>query len=104
MRWLKYWVVYAIHLLVGAESEQLLRWIPLLGFRHHIHLLMLVWLQLPYFRGATTIYDRAGGVLGQMLFGTGGAGGIGGTSLAHRCFASNFHSLAALLLPYSVRT
>ena len=58
--------MYALHLILGAQSEQLLRWIPL---RHHMHLLSLVWLQLPYFRGATVIYNRAGGPLEQVLTG-----------------------------------
>lgn len=36
-------------------------------FGHHLHLLAVVWLQLPYFRGAVHLYDRLLSLLATLL-------------------------------------
>lgn len=64
VKWLKYWVVLAVLTYVGYEFEALFAWLPL---GHHLHLLVLIWLQLPYFRGAPRVFDAVGRALGRAL-------------------------------------
>jgi len=53
-QWLKYWVVYGLMALMEANVETVARYIPLF---YHAQLLLLVYLQLPYFRGAAFLHD-----------------------------------------------
>ena len=54
VRWLQYWVVYAVFALVHGPIALVFGfWFPLFD---QIHLLLLLWLQLPFFRGATGIF------------------------------------------------
>lgn len=54
-QWLKYWVVYGfLSLILEANLSAVLPYVP---FFYHLQLLTLIWLQLPYFRGATFLHD-----------------------------------------------
>ena len=57
IKWLKYWVVYALAIHVGHEFHAKGLYRLILFGRHHLHLMLLVYLQLPYFRGAVRIHD-----------------------------------------------
>jgi hypothetical protein len=59
VKWLKYWVVYAAAIHVGHELDSKGLFNLVLFGRHHLHLLLLVFLQLPYFRGAVRLHDWA---------------------------------------------
>ena len=55
VQWLKYWLVYSLgSLAVEANLASVLGYIP---FFYHFQLLVIIWLQLPYFRGATWLHD-----------------------------------------------
>ncbi|CAM9897708.1 unnamed protein product [Chrysoparadoxa australica] len=49
IRWVMYWAVYGLYWLLHLELMSVLRYVPLSS---HIQLAFLLWLQLPYFRGA----------------------------------------------------
>jgi hypothetical protein len=52
--WLEYWIVYAVFTLLHAALSVLFGWwFPLWD---QFHLLALLWLQLPYFRGARRLF------------------------------------------------
>eukprot|EP00615_Pteridomonas_danica_P006448 CAMPEP_0114338704 /NCGR_PEP_ID=MMETSP0101-20121206/7213_1 /TAXON_ID=38822 ORGANISM="Pteridomonas danica, Strain PT" /NCGR_SAMPLE_ID=MMETSP0101 /ASSEMBLY_ACC=CAM_ASM_000211 /LENGTH=438 /DNA_ID=CAMNT_0001471373 /DNA_START=539 /DNA_END=1855 /DNA_ORIENTATION=- len=51
VRWLKYWCVYALMLHGGHELESVGLWSWMIG-AHYFHLCLVIYLQLPYFRGA----------------------------------------------------
>lgn len=57
VKWLKYWVVYGATQLAGKELERRGVW-RFVWFGDHLYLLMLMFLQLPYFRGAVRLYDH----------------------------------------------
>jgi receptor expression-enhancing protein 5/6 len=54
-QWLTYWVVFGFFSFIDLFSGFLLQYIP---FYFIFKILFLVWLFLPNFRGATTIYNR----------------------------------------------
>lgn len=56
IRWLKYWCVYAMVLHFGHELESSGLWYFMFG-ANYFHLALVIYLQLPYFRGATRIYS-----------------------------------------------
>ena len=84
LRWLKYWAVYSLLLHGGHELDRtgLSR---VVFFPHHAHLLLLVWLQLPYFHGASTLHDAAIAHLARIIAGggTNGSGTGASADLAH---------------------
>eukprot|EP00873_Tetraselmis_striata_P038052 jgi/Tetstr1/458316/TSEL_000355.t1 len=64
--WLRYWVVAVTYtLLYGEVVVKLLGWVPLLPL-DHLHLLVLVWLQLPYFRGVDVLCGLAAAEVGAL--------------------------------------
>jgi len=56
--WCKYWACYASLLHAGHELERVGVWKWAYG-GHHAHLMLVVWLQLPYFRGAPRLHALA---------------------------------------------
>uniref|UniRef100_A0A7S2R5J1 Uncharacterized protein n=1 Tax=Rhizochromulina marina TaxID=1034831 RepID=A0A7S2R5J1_9STRA len=66
VRWLKYWAVYAVTFCFGLsiEAAGIWRWVL---FGNHVHLVFIVYLQLPYFRGALLLYDKTKMALSQLL-------------------------------------
>jgi len=52
-QWLEYWVIYAAVMFVWGFWTLFLYWFP---FWYHMQLIGTLWLQLPYFRGAHTIF------------------------------------------------
>jgi len=53
LRWLRYWCVYSISMLVLKRSEYALSWIPL---STHATLAYFIWLQLPALGGSPLLY------------------------------------------------
>lgn len=66
VKWLKYWVVYGGVQLALAELERRGLWRFVL-FGDHLRLLMLMFLQLPYFRGAVRLHDHIKKSLGDLF-------------------------------------
>lgn len=58
LQWAKYWACYASLLHAGHELERTGLWQWAVG-GHHLHLLFVVWLQVPYFRGAPRLHAYA---------------------------------------------
>ena len=58
LQWAKYWACYASLLHAGHELERTGLWQWAVG-GHHLHLLLVVWLQVPYFRGAPRLHAYA---------------------------------------------
>ena len=55
--WLTYMIVFNIVFLILDMVEPMLGWIPIWP-ENHLRLLLFIWLQLPYFRGAQVIYSN----------------------------------------------
>jgi len=55
-QWLQYWVVYTVIMLFHGFLNLFLFWFPLWN---HLLLMLTLWLQLPYFRGAHRIFKVA---------------------------------------------
>ena len=66
LQWAKYWACYASLLHAGHELERTGLWQWAVG-GHHAHLLLVVWLQVPYFRGAPRLHAYAIGKLSAAL-------------------------------------
>ncbi|CAM9541237.1 unnamed protein product [Sphacelaria rigidula] len=60
VRWLTYWVAYGLWWHVSLLFSGILRILP---FSRHAELVLLLWLQVPIFRGAGRIFDIAEGFL-----------------------------------------
>eukprot|EP00924_Labyrinthula_sp_SR-Ha-C_P009084 maker-scaffold_2-snap-gene-12.6-mRNA-1 protein AED:0.00 eAED:0.00 QI:0/0.5/0.33/0.66/1/1/3/82/836 len=58
-KWLEYWVVYTVLMFAYGILDQGLYWFPLWA---QAKMLLILWLQLPYFRGSRRIFK--GGVAG----------------------------------------
>ncbi|CAD6219006.1 unnamed protein product [Miscanthus lutarioriparius] len=54
-QWLAYWIIYSFITLFEMAAENILYWIPLW---YEAKLLLVAWLVLPQFRGASFIYDK----------------------------------------------
>lgn len=54
-KWLRFWLVSRIVLLILDQMRHMTRWIPLWT---RFELFFSIWLQLPYFNGAQQIYER----------------------------------------------
>eukprot|EP00054_Salpingoeca_dolichothecata_P011954 m.66315 g.66315 ORF g.66315 m.66315 type:complete len:488 (+) comp19710_c0_seq1:55-1518(+) len=52
-RWLQYWVVFVVFMAVHEWAELYLAFLPLW---YHVELVIVVWLQLPFFRGAEKLF------------------------------------------------
>ncbi|GMH43346.1 hypothetical protein BSKO_11268 [Bryopsis sp. KO-2023] len=52
-QWLTYWTIYGALGLVEGTTDKLLSWFP---YYFHAKLAFLLWLQLPHFMGAKTLY------------------------------------------------
>ncbi|CAN8071685.1 unnamed protein product [Agarophyton chilense] len=62
--WLSYWsMLYLIEIVYTATAHSL-AWLPLW---YHAKLAVVLWLQLPYFRGAATVLDRVMEFLGKTM-------------------------------------
>ena len=55
--WLTYMIVFNMVFLALDTIEPLFSWIPLWP-ENHLRLLLFIWLQLPYFRGAQVLYSK----------------------------------------------
>ena len=53
--WLEYWVVYTLFMFCIGLASSVLFWIPFWG---QFQLGLVLWLQLPYFRGARRLFKR----------------------------------------------
>lgn len=53
--WLAYWAVFALVDLIYTSIADLTEWIPLW---YHAKLALILWLQIPYYRGAWVLLDR----------------------------------------------
>lgn len=62
--WLSYWSVFFLIEAGYAASGEMLGWLPLW---YHIKMCIILWLQLPYFRGSVTILERFMGHVGRTL-------------------------------------
>nr|CAB3453553.1 unnamed protein product [Digitaria exilis] len=54
-QWLAYWIIYSFITLFEMAAQNVLYWIPLW---YEAKLLLVAWLVLPQFRGASFIYDK----------------------------------------------
>ncbi|PKA47456.1 Protein HVA22 [Apostasia shenzhenica] len=54
-QWLAYWILYSFLTLMEMLAEPVLYWIPIW---YQIKLVVVAWLVLPQFRGASFIYER----------------------------------------------
>jgi receptor expression-enhancing protein 1/2/3/4 len=54
-QWLTFWIVSTYISLLEVLGDSLLFWLP---FYYEAKVLLLGWLVLPYFRGASVLYDR----------------------------------------------
>ncbi len=54
-QWLTFWIVSTYLSLLEVLGDSLLFWLP---FYYEAKVLLLGWLVLPYFRGATSVYNR----------------------------------------------
>lgn len=65
--WLTYWAVYAVSDAVISVLAPVLEWVPLF---YHLKMVLILWLQLPYFRGAAVVLHatltRIVGIAGQV--------------------------------------
>ncbi|XP_055801936.1 HVA22-like protein e [Solanum dulcamara] len=53
-QWLAYWILYSLLTLVEMLFQPILNWIPIW---YDVKLIVVAWLVLPQFRGATFIYE-----------------------------------------------
>lgn len=60
--WLTYFIVFAMVTILLDTIDPVFRWVPLW---YHARLLMFMWLQLPYFRGAEFLYRNVIDLAGQ---------------------------------------
>ncbi|KAH0461734.1 hypothetical protein IEQ34_009309 [Dendrobium chrysotoxum] len=54
-QWLAYWIIYSFMTLMEMIAAPILYWIPIW---YKMKLLLVAWLVLPQFRGASFIYER----------------------------------------------
>ncbi|XP_010249084.1 PREDICTED: protein HVA22-like isoform X2 [Nelumbo nucifera] len=54
-QWLAYWILYSFLTLAEMVFQTILAWMPIW---YDMKLLLVLWLVLPQFRGATFIYER----------------------------------------------
>ncbi|KAG1330951.1 HVA22-like protein e [Cocos nucifera] len=54
-QWLAYWILYSFLTLMEMVAEPVLYWIPIW---YQIKVVLVAWLVLPQFRGASFIYER----------------------------------------------
>ncbi|XP_020587106.1 protein HVA22-like isoform X2 [Phalaenopsis equestris] len=54
-QWLAYWILYSFITLMEMVAAPILYWIPIW---HQIKLVVVAWLVLPQFRGASFVYER----------------------------------------------
>ncbi|XP_020237081.1 HVA22-like protein e isoform X1 [Cajanus cajan] len=54
-QWLAYWIIYSFLTLMEMVLQSLLEWIPIW---YDVKLLVVAWLVLPQFKGATFLYER----------------------------------------------
>ncbi|KAK1319143.1 Protein HVA22 [Acorus calamus] len=54
-QWLSYWILYSFLTLAEMVLEPVLQWIPIW---YQIKVLLVAWLVLPQFQGASFMYDR----------------------------------------------
>jgi TB2/DP1, HVA22 family len=62
--WLSYWAVYGLVDAIYTSVADLLNWLPLW---YHAKLALILWLQLPYYRGASWLLDEAMSRLGTLV-------------------------------------
>ncbi|PXF44550.1 Protein HVA22 [Gracilariopsis chorda] len=62
--WLSYWSVLSLIEAAYTAASNRLGWLPLW---YHVKMCVVMWLQLPYFRGASTLLDRMMGQVGSTL-------------------------------------
>jgi TB2/DP1, HVA22 family len=62
--WLSYWAVYGLVDAVYSSIADILNWLPLW---YHAKLALILWLQLPYYRGASSLLDKAMGQIGSLV-------------------------------------
>ncbi|KAH7664083.1 receptor expression-enhancing protein 5/6 [Dioscorea alata] len=54
-QWLAYWILYSFLTLVEMAAEPILYWLPVW---YPIKVVLVAWLVLPQFRGASFIYEK----------------------------------------------
>lgn len=62
--WLGYWAVYSLVDAAFAATTEMLSWLPLW---YHLKMAIILWLQLPYYRGSVIILDLCMGYVGSLL-------------------------------------
>uniref|UniRef100_A0A7S2WB49 HVA22-like protein n=1 Tax=Mucochytrium quahogii TaxID=96639 RepID=A0A7S2WB49_9STRA len=54
-QWLTFWIVNTYFSIAEVFGDTLLSWVP---FYYQAKVFILIWLVLPYFNGATTLYEK----------------------------------------------
>jgi len=55
VRWIMYWIVFALYTAVETFTDILLSWFP---FYYTVKVLFVLWLSMPYTKGSTIIYRK----------------------------------------------
>ncbi|XP_041511820.1 receptor expression-enhancing protein 3 isoform X1 [Microtus oregoni] len=55
VRWMMYWIVFALYTVIETVSDQTLAWFPLY---YELKIAFVIWLLSPYTRGASLIYRK----------------------------------------------
>ncbi|NWX29576.1 REEP4 protein, partial [Notiomystis cincta] len=55
VRWMMYWIVFALFMAAETFTDLLLSWFP---FYYEVKMAFVVWLLSPYTRGASLLYRR----------------------------------------------
>lgn len=62
--WLSYWATFAVIEAVHMHLSKTLDWVPLW---YHAKLALILWLQVPYYRGASALLDSGMGYFGSFV-------------------------------------
>ncbi|NXN92873.1 REEP4 protein, partial [Rhinopomastus cyanomelas] len=55
VRWMMYWIVFALFLATETITDLLISWFP---FYYEVKMAFVLWLLLPYTRGASLLYRK----------------------------------------------
>ncbi|NXO45547.1 REEP4 protein, partial [Locustella ochotensis] len=55
VRWMMYWIVFALFMATGTFTDLLISWFP---FYYEVKMAFVLWLLSPYTRGAGLLYRR----------------------------------------------
>ncbi|NWV72467.1 REEP4 protein, partial [Malurus elegans] len=55
VRWMMYWIVFALFMATETFTDLLISWFP---FYYEVKMAFVIWLLSPYTRGASLLYRR----------------------------------------------